>query len=131
MHGRTAGWTLAQSHTISSPCGNNFKSDYCQRFIWDPFFSFRFLLNIPVKKLSHVGTEPSLPGYYQYFFLEVNVSCSMIQHGDLIEDRTLDKIPESDALPLGNRACSYGMSMCLHIFRLFCFKPNTNLTCHR
>ena len=30
---------------------------------------------------SHVGTEPPLPGYYKYF-LEVNVSCSRIQHGD-------------------------------------------------
>ena len=34
---------------------------------------------------SHVGTKPPLPGYYQYF-LEVNVSCSRIQHGDPSED---------------------------------------------
>ena len=27
-----------------------------------------FLLNVLVKKISHVGTEPPLPGYYQYFW---------------------------------------------------------------
>ena len=46
---------------------------------------FRFvscLLNF-----SHVGTEPWLPGYYQYFF-GVNVSCSSTQHGTRSEDRT-------------------------------------------
>ena len=40
---------------------------------------------------SHIGTEPPLPGYYQYFFLggggggggvNVNMSCSRTQHGD-------------------------------------------------
>ena len=30
---------------------------------------------------SHVGMEPSLPGYYQYFW-GVNMSCSRTQHGD-------------------------------------------------
>ena len=29
---------------------------------------------------SHVGTEPPLPGYYQYFW-GVNVTCSRTQHG--------------------------------------------------
>ena len=29
---------------------------------------------------SHVGTEPPLPGYYQYF-KGVNVPCSRTQHG--------------------------------------------------
>ena len=29
---------------------------------------------------SHVGTEPPLPGYYQYFW-GVNVPCSRTQHG--------------------------------------------------
>ena len=29
---------------------------------------------------SHVGTEPPLPGYYQYFW-GVNVHCSRTQHG--------------------------------------------------
>ena len=55
---------------------------------------------------SHVGTEPPLPGYYQYFlaFWEVNVSCSRIQHGNPSEDRTPTSRPESDALPLGQRA---------------------------
>ena len=44
----------------------------------------------PSKKIfSHVGTEPPLPVYFQYFW-EVNVSCSRIQHGDLSEDRTPD-----------------------------------------
>ena len=45
-----------------------------------------------VKDLGHVlyvGTEPPLPGYYQFFW-EVNVSCSRIQHGDPSEDRTHD-----------------------------------------
>ena len=39
---------------------------------------------------SHVRMEPPLPGYYQYFFGEVNVSSSRIQHSDLSEDRTPD-----------------------------------------
>ena len=29
---------------------------------------------------SHVGTEPPLPGYYQYFW-GLNVPCSRTQHG--------------------------------------------------
>ena len=41
-----------------------------------------FLLNF-----SHVGTEPWLPGYYQYFFGEI-VSCSRTQHGAPSQDRT-------------------------------------------
>ena len=41
---------------------------------------------------SNVGTEPPLPGYYQYFFGEVNVSCLRIQHGDLSADRTLNNV---------------------------------------
>ena len=40
-------------------------------------------------------------------FRGVNVSCSMIQHGDLSEDRTL--AAESDALPLGPRASLYAI----------------------
>ena len=38
---------------------------------------------------SHVGKEPLLPGYYQYF-CGVNVSCSRIQNCDPTEDRTPD-----------------------------------------
>ena len=39
-------------------------------------FSFRlvFCLNSSKQFFSHVGTEPLLPGYYQYFW-EVNESC--------------------------------------------------------
>ena len=46
-----------------------------------------FLLNVPVNNFSfrHVGTEPPLPGYYQYF-REINVSCSRTQHCDLSEE---------------------------------------------
>ena len=39
-------------------------------------------LNAPVNIFfSHVGTELTLPGYYQYFW-GVNMSCSRTQHGD-------------------------------------------------
>ena len=49
-----------------------------------------FLASRPSKQfLSHVGTEPPPPGYYQYFWeVHVNVSCSRTQHGDLSEDQT-------------------------------------------
>ena len=38
----------------------------CMVLVW-----FGFMLNVPVNNFqffSHVGTEPPLPGYYQYFF---------------------------------------------------------------
>ena len=38
---------------------------------------------------SHVGMEPQLPGYYQYFW-GVNMSCSRTQHGDPGGARTPD-----------------------------------------
>ena len=46
-----------------------------------------FLLNFQVNNFSfsHVGTEPPLPGYYQYFW-EIKVSCSRTQQCDLSED---------------------------------------------
>ena len=53
----------------------------------------------------NVGTEPPLPGIYQYFW-EVNVSCSRIQHGDLSEDRSPDLSLRTDDPPLGHRASS-------------------------
>ena len=48
---------------------------------------------------SHVGTEPPLPGYFQYFSFYsffffggggVNMSCSRTQHGDRSGARTPD-----------------------------------------
>ena len=38
------------------------------------------IFNVPVNNFSHVGTEPPLPGYYQYF-QGLNVPCSKTQHG--------------------------------------------------
>ena len=47
---------------------------------------------------SHVGTEPPLPGYYQYFWW-VNISCSRTQHGDPSGARTPRPLdPESEVL---------------------------------
>ena len=51
---------------------------------------------------SHVGTEPPLPGYYQYFR---GVKCLAQGHNTAkvcFETRSL--APESDALPLSHRA---------------------------
>ena len=55
-------------------------------------FMFRFVLilfNVPVNLFSHVGTEPPLPGYYQYF---LRGKCILLKgkHGDLSEDRAPD-----------------------------------------
>ena len=58
--------------------------------LYDPITCFGLrieALRPSQQSFSHVGTEPPLPGYYQYF-LGVNVSYSRIQHGDLSEDRT-------------------------------------------
>ena len=51
-------------------------------------FFFSLMLNVPVNNfsitfMSCVGTEPPLPGYYQYF-------CSRTQHGDMSGARTPD-----------------------------------------
>ena len=59
---------------------------------------FGLVLNVPVNKVfSHVGTEPSLPVYNQYFFFFFfflggggNMSCSRTQHGDSSWVRTPD-----------------------------------------
>ena len=51
-------------------------------------FFFSFAKRPSKQFFRHVGTEPKHPGYNQYF-LEVNVSCSRTQHGDLSEDRIL------------------------------------------
>ena len=77
------------------------------------FTIHKFCLIVSVEALrpsqqffSHVGTEPSLPGYYQYFLGgKFNVSSSRIQHGDSSEDRNPRPLAsESDALPLGHCA---------------------------
>ena len=51
------------------------------------FFGFVFALSLSKQFFSHVGTEPPLPWYNQYFWA-VNVSCSRAQHGHLSVDRT-------------------------------------------
>ena len=63
---------------------------------------FRFvsiLFHVPVNILNHVGTEPPLPWYYQYFLRD---QCIFLKdkHGDLSEDRAPDLSLRS--LPLYN-----------------------------
>ena len=55
--------------------------------VYQVVFCLKFRFVSFLLKFSHVGTEPWLPGYYQYFF-GVNVSCSGTQHGAPSEDRT-------------------------------------------
>ena len=62
---------------IITPLGTSLSNGFLPRI---HFVSFLF-------NFSDVGTEPWLPGYYQYFF-GVNVSCSRTQHGNHCEDRT-------------------------------------------
>ena len=65
------------------------RGSYDDILFFKNLFSCRFVFaERPSKQFfSHVGTEPALPGYYQYF-LGVNVSCSGTQHGPPSEDRT-------------------------------------------
>ena len=91
------------------------------------FRLFRFAKHPSKQFFSQVGTEPLLPGYYQYFW-EVNVSCSRTQHGDVSEDGTPRPLaPESDALPLGHSA-SYILvcDVFFHqfVFTVICFCKN-------
>ena len=86
----------------------------------------------PGKQLfSQVGTEPPLPGYYQYF-LGVNMSCSRTQHGDPIWARTPDLwIRNSRCLPPGHRAPSLNntfllIQLCIPLIALFCIMSICN-----
>ena len=81
MHKFVFQYSLSQTFRIR----NDNSVIHLLRFRFVCFFAYR-----PCKHIfSHVGTEPTLPGNYQYFW-GVNVSCSRTQHGDLSEDRTPD-----------------------------------------
>ena len=63
---------------------------------------FGLRLYVPVNNFSVMSGQSHRFLGITSTFLEVNVSCSRIQHGDLSEDRTPRPLaPESDALPLG------------------------------
>ena len=55
--------------------------------VYQMFFCLKFCFVSFLLNFGHVGTEPWLPWFYQYFF-GVNVSCSRTQHGNPSEDRT-------------------------------------------
>ena len=78
-------------------------------FVW---FGFRLYVTSQ-QFFSHVGTEPPLPGYYQYF---LRGKCILLKDTTWPPEwgsNPRPLAPESDALPIGHRT-SYCWRSCAH-----------------